>query len=210
MPLSADHKAETRKTIVAAAADLLRRHGPSGTGVAQVMKHAGLTHGGFYAHFASKDELLAAAFEAAVADSADKLSDGLNSLSPTERLRHYVGRYLSRTHRDHPGDGCPLAALGGELARGAPAARQGFERGLHGLMAGLGDVLDPVFEADEADEDDEQLLGVMAMMVGGLMLSRAVDNEDFSDHILRSTRRAALRVVENRAVEAGANSGANQ
>lgn len=201
MPLSAQHKAGTHRQIVDAAAGLLRRHGPSGTGVARVMKHAGLTHGGFYAHFASKDELLAAAFEAAVIDSGDKLADGLEGLPAAEKRRHYIGRYLSRAHRDNPGDGCPLAALGSDLARAEPAARQGFERGMQRLMAGFEKVLPGAPKSPAAntsgEHEDEKLLGLMAMMVGGIMLSRAVAEEEFSDHILRSVRRAALKAVED-------------
>ncbi len=197
MPLSVEHKARTRDKIVAAAAGLLRTHGPAATGVAQVMKRAGLTHGGFYAHFSSKEEMVAAAFEAAVIDSANKLGDGLDDLPRAEKLRHYVGRYLSRAHRDKPAEGCPLAALGSDLARAEPGPRQGFEHGIRHLMADFEKVL-PHDENDKDGEDDAHLLGTMAMMLGGLMLSRAVADTDFSDHILRSVRHTALGLAEGR------------
>jgi TetR/AcrR family transcriptional repressor of nem operon len=196
MPLSTEHKARTREQIVSAAAGLMRRHGPSGIGVAQVMKQAGLTHGGFYAHFASKDELVAEAFEAAVVESGRNLTEGLEDLEPAEQLRHYVGRYLSRAHRDNPGEGCPLTALGSELSRGGPSARHGFEHGMRKLMDGFAKVL-PATPATGTDrlntaDDDDRVLNLMSMMVGGLMLSRAVGDQTFSDHILRTTRRAVL------------------
>ncbi len=205
MPLSVEHKARTRDKIVAAAAGLLRTHGPAATGVAQVMKRAGLTHGGFYAHFPSKEEMVAAAFGAAVVDSANKLGDGLDDLPRAEKLRHYVGRYLSRAHRDNPAEGCPVAALGSDLARAEPGARQGFEHGIRHLMADLKKVLP--HDDNDKDEDDGNLLGTMAMMLGGLMLSRAVADMDFSDHILRSVRHTALGLAEGRSehrVEHGA------
>jgi len=193
MPLSTEHKARTREQIVSAAAGLMRRHGPSGIGVAQVMKQAGLTHGGFYAHFASKDELVAEAFEAAVVESGHNLTVGLEDLEPAEQLRHYVGRYLSRAHRDNPGEGCPLTALGSELSRGGPSARQGFEHGMRQLMEGFAKVL-PATPEDGSTiaDDDDRVLNLMSTMVGGLMLSRAVEDQTFSDHILRTTRRAVL------------------
>jgi len=197
MPLSTEHKARTREQIVSGAAGLMRRHGPSGIGVAQVMKQAGLTHGGFYAHFASKDELVAAAFEAAVVESGHNLTDGLEDLEPAEQLRHYVGRYLSRAHRDNPGEGCPLTALGSELSRGGPGARQGFEHGMRKLMEGFAKVLPAASTATNNDgsnalDDDDRVLNLMSTMVGGLMMSRAVEDQTFSDHILRTTRRAVL------------------
>ena len=201
MPYTAEHKSRTRERIVAAAADLLRTEGLAGTGVARVMTKAGLTHGGFYAHFSSKDELISAAFEAAVLDAGRNLSEGLEDLDAPERLRHYLGRYLSRTHRDNPGEGCPLSALGAELSRAGPSAQAGFERGMRRLMTGFAKVLPPqtgseLLTSGNGDDGDEQLLGVMAMMIGGLMLSRAVADEDFSNHILRTTRRAALKAAE--------------
>ena len=198
MPYSAEHKADTRGRIVGAAADLLRSQGIPGTGVAKVMKHAGLTHGGFYAHFKSKDDLVAAAFEEAVIDAGKKLTEGLQEIEGQERLAHYIGRYLSRIHRDNPELGCPLASLGAELSRGGPGAKEGFEKGLRRLILGLDKVLPPEVTAtlNENMAEDENVLAVMAMMVGGLMLSRAVADEDYSDHILRTTRRAAKKLAE--------------
>jgi TetR/AcrR family transcriptional regulator, transcriptional repressor for nem operon len=198
MPYSAEHKSDTRKRIVTAAAELLRTDGIPGTGVAKVMKHAGLTHGGFYAHFKSKDDLVSAAFEEAVIDAGKRLTEGLEDLEGSERLKHYIGRYLSRVHRDNPELGCPLASLGAELSRGGPAARAGFENGMRRLVKGLNQVLpDEVKDRDGFNaEEDEHVLGVMSMMVGGLMLSRSVEGQDYSDHILRTTRRAALKLAE--------------
>ena len=201
MPYSVEHKAETRQRIVTSAADILRKNGVKGTGVAKVMKHAGLTHGGFYAHFASKDDLVAAAFEEAVLDAGRKMTEGLDEIEGQERLVHYIGRYLSRVHRDNPELGCPLAALGSELSRGDEGARQGFERGLRRLVMSLDKMLPTdITTAHGANvADDENFLAVMSMMVGGLMLSRAVGDQDYSDHILRSTRRAALKMFEDTA-----------
>jgi len=198
MPYSADHKAETRQRIVSSAAHLLRAEGVPGTGVARVMKHAGLTHGGFYAHFKSKDDLIAAAFEEAVMDAGRNLTEGLDGMDAQEKLAHYIGRYLSRAHRDNPEHGCPLSSLGAELSRGGTSARQGFERGLLRLMKGLDQILPEQLtgevEPDISENDD--LISIMAMMVGGLVLSRAVADEEFSDRILRTTRRSALKMSD--------------
>ena len=198
MPYSADHKAETRQRIVSSAAHLLRSEGVPGTGVARVMKHAGLTHGGFYAHFKSKDDLISAAFEEAVMDAGRNLTDGLDGMESAEKLAHYIGRYLSRVHRDNPELGCPLSSLGAELSRGGVSARQGFERGLLRLMKGLDRILPEQISRETGTDvsENDDLIAIMAMMVGGLMLSRAVAEEEFSDRILRTTRRAALKMSD--------------
>src|SRR5262245_24267016 len=124
--------AKTRERIVTAAAAEFRQHGIAGTGLADLMKAAGLTHGGFYRHFKSKDQLVAEACSAAVATMAERVASSTSRERGRKGLEAAVADYLPKEHRDNPRDGCPLAALGSEMARAdtqtpAPATR-GFLR----------------------------------------------------------------------------------
>src|SRR5215471_7893918 len=117
MPWPEDHKSQTRARIVKAAAVALRKSGVSGVSVARIMAEAGQTHGGFYAHFASKGALLGAAMEEASRETLQTLAKALEAV-PTDRHLHAIAEaYLSSKHVEHPERGCPLAALGSELAR---------------------------------------------------------------------------------------------
>src|SRR5580765_8284511 len=110
-------KEQTRERILRAAARAIRKHGYEGVGVAEVMKEAGLTHGGFYAHFESRDALLAAAAEQAGAESNEKLSRAVASANPGQELTALVDAYLSDRHAAAPEEGCAIAAAGSEVPR---------------------------------------------------------------------------------------------
>ncbi|MGB9110540.1 MAG: TetR/AcrR family transcriptional regulator, partial [Telluria sp.] len=119
MRYSHTHKAETRRRIVDEAARRFRRDGVAGTGLVPLMRALDMTHGGFYAHFASKEALVAASLDAAVAQVAEKWPDP----PAPEQLRAFLDSYLSPHHRDNPGDGCPLPSLCAELGlRGQPSS----------------------------------------------------------------------------------------
>ncbi len=205
-PISPDKKAATHEKILTEGAKLLREAGIDGTSVEKVMKAAGLTVGGFYAHFDSKDqmiaELLAKAFSesatrpgSAFNDSAFSDSDsgsatgssGAKAAPGPAKLRQSVKSYLSRSHRDHPQTGCPIPASLSGLAtadEGGAPARQVLARGVEGMAARTQMNLTNI----EAAERRKRALAIVAMMVGGLTLSRALGPTPLSDEILKACR----------------------
>ena len=170
MRKSREEAAETRKRIVRAAAREFREKGIVATGLADLMKVAGLTHGGFYKHFASKDQLVAEATVAA-------LDSILEELGAHPTVNSAVAAYLSARHRDNPTSGCPLAALGGELARSDKTTRAtataGFVR-LVDILAG---------KAGTADVR-RRALAAAATMIGAVTMSRLVSDLKLSAEIL--------------------------
>jgi len=163
--------AAKHERIVKEASRLFRERGFENVSVAEVMKAAGLTHGAFYAHFGSKEELQAAALA-----YGQKVSLGRVPRSKSKKSKEsYADRYLSRRHRDNPGDGCTMAALASEVARSAPELKAAFERGLEDILTAKGgDRKEAIFES--------------AAMIGGIVLARGVQDRRFSDEILRSVR----------------------
>src|SRR5260221_361482 len=119
-----EHKARTHKRIVETASRAFRAEGVAGVAIPKVMGEAGLTHGGFYAHFDSKDALLAEAFTQAAHDARDRVLPVSEDAAPGEALRAVIESYVSPRHRDRRAEGCPFPALAGEIAREAPAARR--------------------------------------------------------------------------------------
>jgi len=166
--------AAKHERIVQEASRLFRERGFENVTVGEVMKAAGLTHGAFYAHFASKQELQ----EAAVAYGQGISAGRARSHGTTKRGRQtYADRYLALRHRDNPGDGCTMAALGPEVARSTPELKAAFEQGLEEILtASGGDRKEAIFQT--------------AAMLGGLVLARAVRDPQFSEEILESVRRS--------------------
>src|ERR1700760_2355384 len=121
-----DHKQRTREKVLDAAARTIRAEGPDRVGVAAIMAEAGLTHGGFYAHFGSKDELVAAAIKRMFEEAGGRRREAAEGRPPAEGLRDYIRFYLSRSHRDGRAAGCPLPALATDLPRLPEAAREVF------------------------------------------------------------------------------------
>ena len=171
MPWPRDHKQETRQRIVEAAASAFREHGIEQTTVAEIMQQAGLTHGGFYAHFQSKDELVAEAVKYA-SEQVSKIFDSPNTKHP---LLEVSGAYLSVPHMAHPERGCPVAALATELNRGGQKVRNVVSRELQAR-------LEKLFLRTPPDETLEirrrQAAGVLACMVGGQILARALNSNE--------------------------------
>lgn len=187
MRYDAEHKARTRSRVLQEAIRAIRTEGPDRIGVAGVMKRAGLTHGGFYAHFQSKDDLVLAAIEQMFADVQGAFQHYTAGKPPREALRAYIGFYLSRTHRDSRDSGCPLPVLASDLPRLAAPTRARFAEGVTRLTASLARLL------GELGRSDPQALAssVLAELIGALSLARAVDDEAQSDALL-SRSRAAL------------------
>ena len=165
-----EETAAKHRRIVEEASRLFRERGFENVSVGEVMKAAGLTHGAFYAHFASKEELQAAAVAYGQKVSLERVQR-----NKAMRTKGYADRYLSPRHRDNPGDGCTMAALGQEVARSTPELKTAFERGLEEILsAEVGDRKDAIFRT--------------AALLGGVVLARAVQDPRLSDEILRSVR----------------------
>lgn len=188
MRYDSDHKSETRRRVLKEAAREIRAKGPGGVGVAGIMARAGLTHGGFYAHFDSKEALVAAAIETMFESAGRRFDMTAAGDDPRAALRAYVDFYLSPGHRDAREHGCPLPALSGDLARLDPEARTRFGQGVAGLTARLADALDRHGMADSEAAGGSML----AEMVGAVTLSRAVADPAQSDAILDRARASVI------------------
>jgi TetR/AcrR family transcriptional repressor of nem operon len=181
MRYSPDHKEKTRAKILESAATVFRRQGYHATGVDKVMEEAGLTAGGFYAHFPSKDALLAEAFEHIAAKGSSTLERGLEDASDREWVREIVDRYLNDSHRRRPETGCPIPSLAPEVGRAGKAPRQAFERLVGSLIAKIAAHLPP-------EDAEERAIAITALCVGGMALARAVHDPGYSDRILAACR----------------------
>jgi TetR/AcrR family transcriptional regulator, transcriptional repressor for nem operon len=186
MPLPpVNRKAQTHQRIVGVAARSIRRNGYAGAGVAEVMREAGLTHGGFYAHFSSRDAMLAEAADRAGADGVAALSEIASNAPPGKGRDTLLRAYLSRTHVQRVEEGCPVAALGSELPRQTEGVRQAATLRIRELV----DLVARQSPERGRQESHEQALATVATMVGALVIARAVDDSRLSDAV----RFAALK-----------------
>jgi len=184
MRYSDSHKEETRKKVVRAAAEAVRAKGPDGVGVAEIMAEAGLTHGGFYAHFKSKEALVAAAVEEAFAQSRRRFARVTEAMTPEQALGTFVDAYVSIEHRDNPRRGCPISALSNDLPRQGPAVQAAFDAGVAALIARLeGWLPEPDLVARRS-----LATSLMAEMAGAVALSRAVSDPALAKQILEASR----------------------
>jgi TetR/AcrR family transcriptional regulator, transcriptional repressor for nem operon len=185
-----DQKQATRQRILEAAGRRFKQDGIDGAGVATLMSDAGLTNGAFYAHFASKENLVANV----LADQLRTQRQNLDSQSPDlEGLEAFVRSYLSPQHRDQPAEGCPSAALLDEIARRPAATRQLFT---DELMAEIHDIAARLDPADpEAARTDA--LTIFGLMLGTLQLARALTDRDLSDHLLARGAETALQMLDD-------------
>ncbi|QDF95432.1 TetR family transcriptional regulator [Azoarcus sp. DD4] len=181
MRVSREQAAENRERVVQTAARLFREHGFDGIGVADLMKEAGLTHGAFYGHFGSKDDLMAEASARALADSLAYWQKRIETAGD-DGLPTILARYLSPAHRDHPGRGCAFAALGAEAQRHTPAVRQAMTAGLRPLI----EVFSRLLPGRSKAAKRQKALAAFSGMVGALVLARAVDDEALSEEILQA------------------------
>jgi TetR/AcrR family transcriptional regulator, transcriptional repressor for nem operon len=181
-----EHKEQTRQRVLKEAAAAIRAAGPDGVGVAEVMAKAGLTHGAFYAHFESKDDLIAQAIAYMFAETRQKFVTRTEDPDPAIALRNYIDMYLSSRHRDAPAGGCPLPSLSGELARLPGEARAQFTSGLKALTALMTKRIEQLGRADAG----QLATSAVAEMVGAMALARATDDPAQSDQILRNSRAA--------------------
>jgi TetR/AcrR family transcriptional regulator, transcriptional repressor for nem operon len=188
MRYSREHKLETHARIVKKASVRLREKGAHGVGVADLMKDAGLTHGGFYAHFDSREALVVEAFTHAMDRSTERWRKLAEQTPPEKRLATIVGSYLTPLHRDDPGHGCAIPTLGAEIARESPKTRKAFAAKLEQMI----DMLAEQVPGGSRKAARKQAMSVIATMMGTLVLARVAGNGEFSDEILGAGRDAVL------------------
>ncbi|HEX5840943.1 MAG TPA: TetR/AcrR family transcriptional regulator [Pseudomonas sp.] len=177
-----DKKAQTRERILAAASSALLQRGPAEPSVGEVMGAAGLTVGGFYAHFESKDALMLEVFQQMLGRRRELIEDMDQSLPADQRRALVAAFYLSRKHRDASDQGCPLPSSLGELTRLPETFRQALAEHLELMTAQLA----------ASPEEATQVLADIALMVGGLALARALGPCELSDRVLRAAKSAIL------------------
>ena len=182
MRVSKQQAADNRRRFLTAAARLFRERGIDGTGVDAITKAAGLTHGAFYSQFESKEAVVAEAMRLATEQSRHALESFAKGKGRREALTRVVDAYLARRHRDAPGQGCAIAALGAEMARQPKAVRAPFTKALEEMLEKLADLARGKAARDRYDE----AIALFSGMLGGLILARAVSDESLSRRILRT------------------------
>jgi AcrR family transcriptional regulator len=187
---SARHQ-QSHERILDAAARTVRRAGIAGVGVADVMKEAGLTHGGFYAHFASRDALLAEALEHAGGQSNARVRERMRARTDAGEtpLRALVSEYLSGTHMEAPELGCPVAAVSSDLQRAGDSLREVSQSRVRGLAKLVEATLTPDLPAGSA-------WAIAAGLVGAIQMARVLGAEDGGNEVLRACREALLAQYE--------------
>jgi TetR/AcrR family transcriptional regulator, transcriptional repressor for nem operon len=183
-----EHKQATRQRIIETAGRRFKQDGIDGSGVATLMADAGLTNGAFYAHFESKEDLIATA----IADQLRGQNAAINTMAPGQAgVEQFIREYLSLQHRDSPADGCPSAALLDEIARSSDATKRAYTEGLLAVIDDVTVRLNP-----RSPESARPLaLGVFAMMVGTLQLSRALADPALSEQVLEEGLLRALSLL---------------
>ncbi|HEY4091831.1 MAG TPA: TetR/AcrR family transcriptional regulator [Luteibacter sp.] len=186
------HKELTRQRIVEAASERFRADGIDAVGVVSLMGDVGLTQGGFYNHFPSKEDLVRECVASGVAAATQRMADRV-ATSRGERYRALVNHYLSAEHRDNPASGCVAASLASELARRPEETRVVFTEGVGGMVEVIASTL-----PDTVRGKRRRVLAtaVLSSMVGTLALARAVAGESMSDELLSVGRQSALALIE--------------
>jgi TetR/AcrR family transcriptional repressor of nem operon len=183
-----EHKEATRRRIVETAGRRLKRTGIDGSGVATLMADAGLTNGAFYAHFESKEDLVATA----IADQLRGQRESIGQLAPGRAgVEQYVRAYLSAEHRDNPADGCPSAALLDEIGRCSDSTKRVYTEGQLALVDDMAARLAP----EDPQSARAKTLSALALVVGTLQLSRALADRQLSDQILENGIHDALTLL---------------
>jgi TetR/AcrR family transcriptional regulator, transcriptional repressor for nem operon len=179
-----EHKQATHLRILAAAEFLFRQHGFEGASVERVMRAAGLTVGGFYAHFTSKEALLAEALRAFLQKRRERWVAGIEGLRGQEWLSHFTRRYLNRQLRDDPGEGCLMPSLLSDLTRASPEIQATFTEGLDALVREV--------QARLTDEQDvtarQKAMSAIALCFGAMTLARATSSHPLSNEVLEAAQ----------------------
>jgi TetR/AcrR family transcriptional regulator, transcriptional repressor for nem operon len=176
--------AETRRRIVEVAARNFRRNGIHATGVSEVMSEAGLTHGGFYRHFESKDQLVAEACEVGLTAVVESFEDAASQHAGKEGFRVIVENYVSTTHRDNAEGGCPLAGMGSELARADEMTRETATQGFNDMV----EIVAKRIGRRQPDAAHSEAVFALAAMIGAVTMSRIIVDPDASASVLQIIR----------------------
>lgn len=182
------HKQETRRRLVDSAVTMLRRDGVANAGLKEIMQSLGMTVGGFYRHFPSKSALVQAAVAQGLSQSLERMQESATD-DPAASIKRFAKQYLSQAHRESLADGCVLAALASDIARAEPEVKQACQAGLHEVRGRMLEQL-----PDDADVG-EKLWGLIALEMGGLLLSRMVDDDATADEILGSCRQSVAALL---------------
>jgi len=183
MKVTREQATRNRERVIETAARLFRERGFDGIGISDLMKEVGLTHGGFYAQFPSKEHLMAEAATKAAAEREAAMRKQLQD-APEQGIAGIAERYLSRRHRDNPGEGCYVATLGIDVARHGPLVREAFTRSVRSAL----ETLTSAEKAGSEQERRNQAIADYAMIIGGMVLARAVSDESLSNEILSSLK----------------------
>jgi len=189
MRVSKEKAAQNRQDILTAATRLFREHGIHATGVDAITKEVGLTHGGLYSQFGSKEAIAAEAIRFAVTRSKHLWQRKAERTPGTKAFRNIVESYLSREHRDDPGQGCIIAALGADIARQSPGVREAFTKEFQDMLELLTQLMPDHGHSLRSDD----AIAALSSMVGGLILARAVNNELLSERILQATTKQIIQ-----------------
>ena len=189
MRKSREEAAATRERIVDAAAREFRQNGIAETGLNDLMRAAGLTHGGFYKHFESKDQVVDEAIKRSFEQTLADMESSTERKTPKAALSTLITKYLSTNHRDCVGEACPLSSLGTDLRRVDKHAGDTATDGLKAIIALVAKQITDV----PPDEAQKRAYAIVAAMVGGVVLSRIANNAHLSEMILRETRKLILK-----------------
>jgi TetR/AcrR family transcriptional repressor of nem operon len=173
-------KAESRERVLRVTARLIREEGLNRPGVADLMKEAGLTHGGFYKHFSSRDDLMNQAAALALADGEIKMAEAARRTP--EEPAGLIDAYLSPRHRDNPGTGCALVTLGAAAGRGSTEMKEAYEKQVRNYI----DLIAGTTRSDSPAEAQADAMLTLSAMVGALLMSRAIADPQLSDDLLKS------------------------
>jgi len=179
-----EHKDQTRRRVLEVAAARFRKDGLDGVGVATLMGEAGLTHGGFYSHFPSKEALIEEVF----ASGMDSTTLRPESAWDAAGIEGFIERYLRESHREHPEKGCPAAALGSEIHRHSKGARAAFARKLEETVTKISGLL--------PEPDEDRARAIFSLLVGSMQLARAVPDLAESRRLLDAGKAAALALAK--------------
>jgi TetR/AcrR family transcriptional repressor of nem operon len=189
-----EHKQRTRERIVRAAARRFRSRGSQGAAIGDLMQDLHLTHGGFYRHFKSKDELFAEAFEHGHGEIFARILSAIEQAPKGEEVKALIDAYLSTEHCDNPGEGCPIAALATELARRSPRSRVrlAFERGLRNRTHRISKYMPGASE----EERERKARALMSGMAGTLAIARVITDDGDRRRFLDDARQFYLAAVQ--------------
>lgn len=184
-PAGSSKKALSHTRILKAASQVMREQGYAGAGLQKIMKVAGMTVGGFYSHFSSKEFLFARVISETFRQTREKFSSRLTHVEGKEWIAGLIGHYLSLEHRNDIADGCPMPALISEIPRAGATAQKVYEKE---LLVSL-----ERFRERLGEKNNQNAEIILAMLVGGISMARAVQDEKLADEILQSCRKAALQ-----------------